>query len=351
MRHHQRNQFYLLAIWATSLLGIANAQENPAHSPVKPTAEVLGYEYEFAAMGTKVQLKCFHENKETVQKAFERAEVLALELAGTLTDYDPRSETRQLSILAAQESTAVSETLWQVLLVSDEWHQLSEGALDCSLGKLTQLWRKYRRTTRHPPPEEIAGAKAACGWQHVQLDRKNRSVRFLRDDLQLDFGAIGKGYVADKVFAVLTEHQIQCALVNISGNMRLGAPPPGRDGWRIEIAPLTQDGLPLRQLQLADTAIATSGDLWQFTVMDGVRRSHILDPKTGIGVAGPICATAITDTATNADALATIACVVGFEKAVEIARHSPGTELLMADRISADAPIKVQQTPGLQPKN
>ena len=315
---------------------------------------IVGYESSFLALGTEVQLKAFHHDPAVVAAAFELAEKRVRELEAILTDYDPDSETRQLSELAAQQPTPVSDPLWEMLEACDRWHTLSHGAFDASLGQLTQLWRKYRRSSRHPTPEQIAQARAQTGWQHVQLNRAGHSVCFDSPELRLDFGAIGKGYIVDQAFAVLDAHDVPCSLINISGNMRAGSPPPERPGWRIEIAPLEPGSPPLRQVLIANQSIATSGDLWQFVLIDGVRRSHILDPQTGLGVVGPRCATAIAPTATDADALATTACIVGFDSAAEIALQLPLTHLLCADRIAEDAvslsdAVRIQSTVNFPP--
>ena len=280
--------------------------------------EVEGYEFSFAALGTRVQLKAFSVDKAAVEDAFAHAQGLVRRLENTLTDYDSESETRRLTAAAYAAPTAVSDDLWQVLEASDRWHHRTDGAFDSSLGALTRLWRKARRSGDTPSQDDIASALAMSGWQHVQLQRAAHTVAVDRDGIQFDFGAIGKGYIVDRVFEDLVSRGITSCLVNISGNMRAGQAPPQRDGWRIGISPLEQGGEPLRRITVVDTSIATSGDLWQYMMIDGTRRSHILDPRTGIGVAGPIAATAIAKSATDADALATAACVLGTERAIAL---------------------------------
>ncbi len=336
-----------ISLIALALFGLltngAMAQENltpSTGSPATATTQkvVRGYEIAFPALGTRVELKAFHHDQATVERGFAQVKQQVVELEAILTDYDPTSETRQLSNHARFDFVNVSDPLWEVLSASDRWHRLSDGAFDSSLGQLTHLWSKYRRTTRQPSPDELRSALAHTGWKHVDLDADQHRVRFDCDDLRLDFGGIGKGFIVDEAFALLEQHGLDCSLVNISGNLRAGVPPPERSGWRIEIAPLERGGQPLRQITIASTSIATSGDLWQFTVIDGVRRSHILDPRTGLGVAGPLCATAISPQAVDADALATTAVILGFEKAQDIAKQFEGTELLLARRIvSADS--------------
>jgi thiamine biosynthesis lipoprotein len=317
--------------------------KQPAASPVKSPAAspgelpVQGFEIAFPAMGTMVELKAFHADQPDVQRAFAAAQQRVVELEAILTDYDPTSETRQLSQLASLKPTSVSDPLWHMLVDADRWYRSSHGAFDASLGQLTHLWRKYRRTPRRPSQGEVAQALSHSGWRFVQLNPEQRSVQFLDDHLRLDFGGIGKGFVVDQAFEVLKSHGLNCVLVNVSGNMRAGEAPPQRPGWRIEIAPLEQGGQPLRRIYLAHAAIATSGDLWQFTMIDGVRRSHILDPQTGFGVAGPLCATVLSPTATDADALATVACIVSFDRAQQLANQIGHTELLIARRCAPQA--------------
>ena len=362
MRHFNLSSNVYVSLLAGVLLGLIArqniiaqdilAQENISSRPAsKPLAPIVGYESSFSAMGTQVQLKAFHHDRDVVARAFEKVEASVRELEAILTDYDPASETRQLSELASLRPTPVSQPLWEMLEACDRWHDLSHGAFDASLGELTQLWRKYRRSSRLPSLDQISTARTLTGWQHVQLNRSEHSVRFDSPKLRLDFGAIGKGYIVDQAFEVLCAADLPCSLINISGNMRAGAAPPERIGWRIEIAPLEPGRPPLRQVQIVNQSIATSGDLWQFALIDGVRHSHILDPQTGMGVVGPRCATVIAPTATDADALATTACIVGFEAAAEIAQQLTQIELLCADRIDedavrSDAAVDVQTTDG-----
>lgn len=291
----------------------------------------VGYEYKFPAMGTLVYLKAYHDDREKVSEAFTRVEQRVREIEKTLTDYDSRSETSQLTEEAVKNPTEVSQDLWAVLQASDRWYRISEGTFDSSLGTLTKLWRKYRRARRIPEKEQIAASLAHTGWDQVVLDEEETQVTFKINDLRLDFGGIGKGYAVDEAFELLSKEGIECCMVNISGNIRVGSKPPGREGWRIEVAGLVRGGKPLQRMILNSAAMATSGDLWQFIEIEGQRHSHILDPKTGYGVLGPVAATAVGKTAMEVDAMATVGCILGWEKAMKLAEME-GIELLIAKR-------------------
>ncbi|MEZ6138077.1 MAG: FAD:protein FMN transferase [Pirellulaceae bacterium] len=310
----------------------------PTNSEIPQNADaavaVNGFQLAFPALGTLVELTAFADDEAKVQTAFDAVQRDVRQLESILTDYDSESETRRLTTVATKQAAKVSDPLWEVLAASDRWYQHSDGAFDSSLGSVTVLWRSRRRDKQVPSESEISAALQKSGWQYVSLDENARTVRLTREGLRFDFGAIGKGYIVDQAYRLLVEHDLPCCLVNISGNMRMGSPPPEREGWRVAIASLEKNGEPLRKITCANTAIATSGDLWQYVIIDGVKRSHILDPSTGIGVRGPVAATVIADNATDADALATAACVLREEDALALARKTR-SQLLIA-RKSAD---------------
>ena len=128
----------------------------------------------------------------------------------------------------------------------------------------------------------IAEAKARVGWDKLQLDPRAGTAKLLVPNMRLDLGSIAKGRALDEALRVLRAHGIRRALVTGSGDMAIGDPPPGRDGWRIELAPLDAPGAPpARYLTLRNCGFATSGDLFQHVELGGKRYSHIVDPHTG----------------------------------------------------------------------
>ncbi len=319
----------------------------PAQELAVAKSEISGYEVEFPALGTLVSIKVFSSDEALVTEAIRAAELRTHELENILTDYDPESETSQLTELAARnEFVTVSPELWKVLQAADYWHQVSQGAFDASLGALSQLWRVQRKSKKPLEGEKFDLARQHCGWEHVQIKPESNSVRFDRSGIRLDFGAIGKGYVVDEIFHVLQSNGIKSCLVNISGNMRCGAPPPGRQGWRVAIAPLEQHQPPFRNLLLCNIAIATSGDLWQYALVDGQRLSHILDPRTGRSVRGPISATILAATAMHADACATAVCVLGPSAGAQLVTGLPDFEALILEHNDPQQPVRYLVTPG-----
>ena len=162
------------------------------------------------------------------------------------------------------------------------------------------------------------------GYKNVRLDVVNQTVRLLTPGMQLDLGGIAKGYAADEALKVLRDKfGIKRALVAASGDIACGDPPPGADGWTVEIAPIAKSQKP-RALTLANAAVSTSGDLEQFVEIKGVRYSHVLDPKTGLGLTGRRSVTVIAPNGITADSMTKAVSVLPPEQALNLVEDTPG---------------------------
>ena len=263
--------------------------------------------------------------REAISAGF--AEVARLERI--LSDYDPESE---LSRLSAQAPTAapkpVSDDLWRVLARAVEIRDASGGGFDPTVGPLTSLWRQARRSGRLPLPGKLAAAREAVGPQALRLVPDGHGVVLTRPAMRLDLGGIGMGYAVDRAVEVLNRHGMLAAMVDASGDIAVTAAPPGTAGWRIAVAPLRPAGSGTaphdtgEHLILTHAAVTTSGDAFQAVEIDGQRYSHIVDPRTGVGVPGPAAVTVIAPDCTTADAMATAASVLGPERAAAVIEGS-----------------------------
>ena len=266
----------------------------------------------------------------------ERAIAAALaeieRLEQVLSDYEPQSELSRLSAAAPMpEPVVVSEDLWRVLAAADDLRRRSAGAFDITVGPLTALWRQARRSGRLPRADKLAAAGAAVGEGALELVPDSRAVRLPRPGTRLDPGGIGMGYAADRALEIIAAHGIGSAMIDASGDILVSGPPPGRDGWRIVVAPLEPGG-EAATVTLAHAAVTTSGDAYQAVEIDGVRYSHIVDPRTGLGVTGPTTVTVVAPDAMTADALATAASVLGPEAGPAVIESFPGSAARFAWR-------------------
>jgi FAD:protein FMN transferase len=278
-------------------------------------------------MGTTFRIVLYAPDKATAKRAADAAFARVAELDGIMSDYKKDSELMLLCkrfATEAGEPVKVSDDLFFVLEKGEELSKRSDGAFDVTVGPVVQLWRLARRTQELPDMKELAAARAKVGYKNVKLDAKNKTVQLLTTGMQLDLGGIAKGYAADEALKLLREKfGIKQALVAAAGDIACGDPPPGADGWNVEIAPIAKSQKP-RALKLANAAVSTSGDLEQFVEIAGVRYSHVLDPRTGLGLTGRRSVTVIAPNGTTADSMTKAVSVLPPEQALKLVEETTG---------------------------
>jgi FAD:protein FMN transferase len=282
-----------------------------------PTA-LQRFTFQEPHMGTTFRIILYAPNEAVAKKAAKEAFARVAELNRIMSDYLANSELMQLCKHAGGDPVQVSPDLFTILQKAEEISKLSDGAFDVSVGPVVRLWRVARKTGKLPDPEALKHALEKVDYRRIRLDSERRTVQLLVLGMLLDLGGIAKGYAADAILNVLGRHGITRALAAAGGDVVVGEAPPGAKAWKVAIAPLDSGGEPSRYLALCNAAVSTSGDLNQNVEIDGVRYSHIVEPKTGMALTGRRSATLITPTGTMADGLATAACVLGPKKGTKM---------------------------------
>ena len=291
-----------------------------------PAADPRRFEYEEPHMGTKFRLVLYAPDQDTADRAARAVFARVGELNRVMSDYDPTSELMRLcgkSAVKPAGPVTVSDDLFTVLAKGQEVATLSDGAFDMTLGPIVRLWRQARKDRLLPDEEERAAALKRVGYKKMELDPKARTVDLKVPGMLLDLGGIAKGYAADEGLKVLARHEITCALVAASGDIAVSGPPPGKPGWRIDIAPLP-GAREKRQLILKDAAVSTSGDSEQFVEIAGVRYSHVVDPRTGLGLTGRRSVTVVARRGIESDSLSKVASILPADEAVKKIESVPG---------------------------
>jgi FAD:protein FMN transferase len=309
-------------------------------------------------MGVEFEIVVHAADAHAAEAAMDRAFARVAALDKIMSDYNPESELSKLSETSTVQpgvSTAdppatakpilLGNDLWQVLVYSQQLSRQSGGAFDVTIGPLTKLWRRARRQGELPAAERLAEARASVSYQFLQLDSAHRTAQLLRANMRLDLGGIAKGLAADEALGQIKRAGITRALVRASGDIAVGDPPPGERGWKIGIAPLDPDDPPTHFVRLANQAISTSGESRQHLIVDGKRYSHIIDPRTGTGVAGRSSVSVVAPRGMQADALATAVSVLGPEDGRKLIEQHPGVYLLMVAEDDAGQRREVQ-SPG-----
>jgi len=293
-------------------------------------AALKRFEATEAHMGTRFGMVLYAADEAAAVQGFRAAFRRIGELDHALSDYDPESELSRLSQSSPTPApVSVSHDLGRVLAYAQELSQQTDGAFDVTVGPLTRLWRRSRRQRELPSEALLAEARQATGYRAMQVDAAASTVQLLRPKMRLDLGAIAKGYAADEALAALKELGISRALINAGGEVVTGDAPPEQAGWRIGIAPLEPQAPPSRFLLLSNAAVATSGDGWQFVEIGGVRYSHIVDPRTGLGLTRRSSVSVIAPTGMLADCLSTAVSVLGADAGLALIEKTPHTSALV----------------------
>jgi len=279
-------------------------------------------------MGTKFQLVVYAQDTIQAEAAFEKAFSRIATLDGLLSDYQPESVISQLSAASPTRRT-VPLDVFGVLERAQHFSRLTDGAFDVTVGPLTKQWRRARRRKQLPEAAMLAEARHAVGHTLMKLAAETHTVELTRGNMRLDLGGIAKGFAADEAVRVMRSLGLPRVLVNAGGDIVAGDPPPGQPGWRVGVAPLDPRQPPSQVLLVQNAAVATSGDAWQFVELNGKRYSHIIDPRTGLGVTDRSSVTVIAADGTTADALASALSVMGVERGIELIDRLSDVEAIM----------------------
>ncbi len=285
-------------------------------------AEPQKFAFEKAEMGIRFTVTLFAEKEDLAKQAADAAFARIAAINHIFSDYEDDSELALLSRTGGSgKKVPLSPELAFVLARAQHYAERSGGAFDPTCGPLTAMWRRARRKNELPSPALVEEMRARCGWRKLIL--ADGTATLLLPDMRLDLGAIAKGYACDEALRLLRERGHPIALVAGAGDMAAGDPPPGRKGWRIAIDPLdAEDGAtppPAVITELANNAIATSGDRFQRLQLDGKRYSHILDLRTGQPLTDHSLVTVLAPNCMTADALATALSALGPEKGKALA--------------------------------
>ena len=266
------------------------------------------YEYREVHMGMPVRIVLYAENDSTARVAAKSAFDRIASLDNDLNDYRPGSELRRIEA-AAGAWVRIKPTTHEVLARAVEIARLTGGAFDPTIKPVVELWREARRTGRRPDPSALDSARALVSWRRLELDSATPAARLAQRGMRIDLGGIAKGFVLQQALHTLERSGITSALLEAGGDIVAGRRPPGRDGWRVDVAG-ADSAFRARAAALENLALATSGASAQYVEIDGVRYSHVVDPATGAGLADSGVVYVIASDGATADALATAVSIV-----------------------------------------
>ena len=269
-------------------------------------------------MGTRFRVIVYAPDEATAEKGAKEAFARVASLNAIMSDYQSTSELMRLCAKAGGPAVRVSDELLAVLARARKVSAESGGAFDVTIGPVVRLWREARKTKKLPDPKQLAAARALVGYELMEIDEKAKTVRLKKEGMRLDLGGIAKGYAADEMLRVLARHGLTRALVAAGGDIAVADAPPGKPGWTVAIAAVDAKKEGPRYLTLARAAVSTSGDAEQHVEIAGKRYSHIVDPRTGLGLVGRMSATVVAPDGLTSDSLTKVVAILGAKKGFAI---------------------------------
>ncbi len=282
------------------------------------------------------------ESAETLDRAAAAAFELMIGLEERLSKFQPDSEVGHLNALAADEPVSVSDVLFELLLESKRYWELSGGAFDPAVGALMRAWGFDDHNGRVPPEAEIRDLLRVSGMDKVQLDVETQSVRFSRPGVSVDLGAIGKGYIVDRAVDRLKELGVRSgALVSGRSTIVVWGRPPGEERWQLGIVNPRDPDEVLLEVAVSEGAVSTSAAYERKFTSDGTEYGHVLDPRTGRPVKNCLGVTAWSPRATPGDVVSTTLFVLGADRGAELlAGFSPCTVTVVEEDSSSWGGLK-----------
>jgi FAD:protein FMN transferase len=306
-----------LSFLAAFLLCACTAQQVAAQS------EAIRYEDTHESMGTIFSLVMYGKDKaflaEVANAVFEEID----RVDAQMSNYKPDSEISNIDRHAYQTDVLVEPRLFHLLQFALQRSADTGGAFDPTVGPLMKHWGFFRGHGRLPSQRELNEVLKHVGYKHIKLNPEARTIRFDIPGIDLDLGAIAKGYAVDRGVDVLRSDGVTSALLSsgMSSIYALGAP-PGERAWTVTIRDPFDRQKAADILRLKNYSISISGDYEKFFVINGKRYCHIMDPRTGWPVENMLSTVSLAATGTQTDGLSTSFFVMGVERSLKyLAMH------------------------------
>jgi thiamine biosynthesis lipoprotein len=290
--------------------------------PYKRTLKLMGSRFDV----TVVAKDSIEGNKyiDTAVAEITRTEKL-------ISSWDANSQTSDINRNAGIKPVTVDSELFELIERAIGISKLTDGAFDISYASMDRIWKFDGSMTVMPSEEEITASVSKVGYQNIILDNENSTIFLKLEGMKIGFGAIGKGYAADKAKDLLISKGVPSGIINASGDMNTWGKQPNGSEWKVAITNPMDKNKVFALLPINNGAVVTSGNYEKFVNFNGKGYTHIIDPRTGYPSIGIISVTVFAPKAELADALATSVFVMGKEAGLDRINQLPKIECIIID--------------------
>jgi len=289
------------------------------------------YQRTVKLMGSRFDLTVVAETPDMGNAYLDMAISEISRIEKLISSWYPQSQTSEINQNAGLKPVKVDQELFQLIERALKISKLTQGAFDISYASMDRIWKFDGSVNEMPSPDIVRESVSKVGYQNIILDHAAQTVFLKNKGMKIGFGAIGKGYAADKAKALLMDQGVDAGIINASGDLNAwGVQPDGKD-WMVAIVnPLNKEKV-FSWLPVKDQAVVTSGNYEKYIILNGERYTHIIDPRTGYPSKGILSATIFTKNAELADALATSIFVMGVDTGLDFINQLKGVECIIVD--------------------
>ncbi|MFV8372005.1 FAD:protein FMN transferase [Flavobacterium sp. LB2P74] len=248
-----------------------------------------------------------------------------------ISDWIPTTQISLVNKNAGIQPVKVNAEVFELVERAIKISQITAGAFDISYASMDKIWKFDGSMKVMPTEEAIKKSVAKIGYKNIILDKKNQTIFLKSEGMKLGLGGIGQGYIADKVKDLLLSKGCKSGIVNVSGDINAWGKQPDGKPWNVGIVnPLNKNKV-FATFPLEDSAVETSGSYEKYVIFNGIRYSHIIDPRTGYPATGVVSVSVFAKQTEVADALATGIFVLGVEVGLDLVNQLKGIECIIVD--------------------
>jgi len=262
----------------------------------------------FYTMGTDLVFDLVCNDVDYCYQVIQKAHGEVLRLDKVFSNYRTDSELYRVVNSNHTYPVKISEDFFRLTAVSLFVNILSNGAFDITSGSLVDLWKNSSKNNIVPAASTITGLKTNCvGLKQLKVISVDMSLKFISACVDIDYGAIGKGFALDKISAILENAHVNNGIINFGGNVNAIGRNINGEKWNIKlrIPPSLENNVNIKDIYISDLSVSTSGGYERYYKINGKRYSHIIDPRTGYPVDNSKSVTVVSTDATIGDALST----------------------------------------------
>lgn len=305
------------------------------------------YKRDLGLMGSDFDITVVAKNQEEANFYIDMAVAEIERIENLISSWKTTSQTSAINRNAGIQAVKVDDELFQLIKRSIAISKITDGAFDISFAAIDHIWKFDGQESNLPNQDEILASVEAIGYQNIFLDEKNSSVFLSKKGMKIGFGAIGKGYAADQAKALLISKGVVGGIINASGDMNTWGKQPSGIPWKIAITNPMDKTKNYGLFELDNQSVVTSGNYEKFTIINGERYAHIIDPRTGMPTKGILSVSIFAPKAEMADALATSVFVMGTDVGLNMINQLPQVEAII---VKSDGSIVTSEYINITPK-